>query len=98
MEIEEAINVFLNRGYVEAKGGKIYDGDAWRTSCVTISKMLEEHIDEIKALLHTTQKGKWIEVETNMYTCSKCNHSFRINPEDNHISEFKYCPNCRDPK
>ena len=39
-------------------------------------------------------KAQWIEVDTNMYTCSECCRCFVIVPEDNDISEFNYCPNC----
>lgn len=42
MTKEEAIKVFLSRGYVEVEGGQIYDGNAWRTSCIVISEMLKE--------------------------------------------------------
>lgn len=40
------------------------------------------------------KKARWIEVDTNMYTCSECCRCFTIDPEDNDISEFNYCPNC----
>lgn len=39
--------------------------------------------------------GRWIETNTNEYTCSKCSHCFTLVPEDNHISQFHYCPYCR---
>ena len=42
MTIEEAKEIFLNRGYIQVKGGKIYDGDKWRESVVVISKWLEQ--------------------------------------------------------
>lgn len=42
MTIEEAKEVFLNRGYIQVKGGRIYDGDKWRESVFVISKWLEQ--------------------------------------------------------
>ena len=42
MTYEEAKRVFLDRGYVEADGGTIYDPDAWRNACSKISKVLEQ--------------------------------------------------------
>ena len=42
MTNEEAKEVFLNRGYIQVKGGRIYDGDKWRQSIVVISKWLEQ--------------------------------------------------------
>ena len=42
MTKEEAKEIFLNRGYVQVKGGRIYDGDKWRESVVVISKWLEQ--------------------------------------------------------
>lgn len=48
----------------------------------------------IKALGYKPEIGHWIKVDTNMYTCSNCSNCFSLIPEDNHISQFKYCPNC----
>jgi hypothetical protein len=42
MTNEEAKEIFLNRGYIQVKGGRIYDGDKWRESVVVISKWLEQ--------------------------------------------------------
>ena len=39
--------------------------------------------------------GYWIEVDTNEYACSECNHCFSIVPEDNSIEEYKFCPHCK---
>lgn len=41
------------------------------------------------------KEGYWIEVDTNEYTCSECNHCFSIVPEDNSIEEYKFCPHCK---
>lgn len=41
-----------------------------------------------------SETGKWIKVDTNMYSCSNCSHCFTIVPEDNNISQFKWCPHC----
>ena len=38
--------------------------------------------------------GTWLEVDTNMYSCDKCNNCFTLVPEDNNISQFNYCPKC----
>ena len=37
---------------------------------------------------------KWLEMNTNEYACSKCSKSVTINPQDNSIDEFNYCPFC----
>lgn len=42
MTLVEAKEIFLNRGYIQVKGGRIYDGDKWRESVVVISKWLEQ--------------------------------------------------------
>ena len=41
------------------------------------------------------ETGRWIETNTNEYTCSKCSHCFTLVPEDNRIFQFNYCPHCR---
>lgn len=51
--------------------------------------------DDLPPIIPQQEIGQWIEMDTNMYTCSKCSHCFTLVPEDNHISQFKYCPNCR---
>lgn len=59
--------------------------------------LLRRDRDIIRALppvKPTRNKGKWIEVDTNMYTCSNCSHCFEIVPEVNSIHQFKCCPNC----
>lgn len=62
-------------------------------------KFILELLDENKLLVETLndcsrKRGKWIEVDTNMHTCSNCSHCFTITPEDNQIWQFNYCPNC----
>lgn len=53
-------------------------------------------IDKYKeSVTPTCKKGHWIEVDTNMYTCSNCSHCFEIVPEVNSIHQFKCCPNCK---
>ena len=52
-------------------------------------------IRDLPSVTPTHKKGKWIEVDTNMYTCSNCSHCFTLVPEDNQIQEFKCCPNCK---
>ena len=42
MTIEEAKEVFINRGYVNVKGGTIFDGDKWRQSVEVITEWLKE--------------------------------------------------------
>lgn len=54
-----------------------------------------DHSARVLAQLPIANAGQWIKVDTNMYTCSNCSHCFTLVPEDNHISQFKYCPNCR---
>lgn len=51
-------------------------------------------LEELPPVKPTRNKGKWIEVDTNMYTCSNCSHCFEIVPEVNSIHQFKCCPNC----
>jgi len=42
MTREEARKVFLSRGYIEVKGGSIFDANKWRESCRVISEWLLE--------------------------------------------------------
>ena len=42
MTFSEARDLFLNRGYVEVKGGTIYDADKWRELCRIIPEWLEQ--------------------------------------------------------
>ena len=42
MTIEEAIEVFINRGYVNVKDGIIYNGSKWRQSVEVITKWFKE--------------------------------------------------------
>lgn len=42
MTREEAKEVFINRGYVNVKGGTIFDGDKWRQSVEVITEWLKE--------------------------------------------------------
>jgi hypothetical protein len=58
-------------------------------------KEITTSIISLPPAMPTPKKGKWIEVDTNRYTCSNCSHCFTIIPEDNRIEEFKCCPNCR---
>ena len=69
------------------------------TKCIATVKFSKEDMQELvnekmKEIVVERKKGKWIKVDTNMYTCSNCSHCFTIVPEDNQIQEFKYCPNC----
>ena len=58
------------------------------------SAVVMKWIFDAPSVTPTHKKGKWIEVDTNRYTCSECCRCFTIDPEDNDISEFNYCPNC----
>ena len=40
MTLEDAIKIFINRGYVEIENGQIFDGDAWRNCYKVISDAL----------------------------------------------------------
>lgn len=42
MTREEAKKVFINRGYVNVKGGIIFDGNKWRQSVEVITEWLKE--------------------------------------------------------
>ena len=58
-------------------------------------ELLKESYKELLPVTPKQRSGKWVEVDTNIYSCSKCNHCFTIVPEDNNISQFIFCPNCR---
>lgn len=42
MTREEAKEIFINRGYVNVKGGTFFDGDKWRQSVEVITEWLKE--------------------------------------------------------
>lgn len=42
MTFAEAREVFINRGWIKVKGGKVYDGNKWRDACNIISEWLEQ--------------------------------------------------------
>lgn len=62
--------------------------------CTNREGLLFKDIQALPPVTSTRKKGKWIEVNTNMYTCSNCSHCFTIVPEDNQIQQFNFCPNC----
>ena len=41
MTNDEAKQIIIDRGYIQVKGGRIYDGDKWREAIDVISKMFE---------------------------------------------------------
>ena len=58
MTREEAIEIFLNRGWIKVEGGTYFDGDKWREAIMVISdyfrneyKALEQEpiLDKIRA-------------------------------------------------
>lgn len=62
---------------------------------IKCTKEIAEWLEDYKRLLAQQPNiGYWREVDTNEYTCSNCNYTFSIVPEDNSIEEYKYCPNC----
>ena len=52
MTIEEAIEIFLNRGWIKADGGTYFDGDKWREAIMIISdyfrKEYKSESEEVK--------------------------------------------------
>ena len=59
MTKEEAREIFLNRGYIQVKGGRIYDGDKWRESVVVISKWLEQEPSDDMVSRGVFEQVKW---------------------------------------
>lgn len=52
MNVEEAKEVFINRGFIpDINGKKYFDGDAWRLACHVLRQMF---IDEKKEADNTT--------------------------------------------
>lgn len=52
-------------------------------------------VDETYQLEYERVTGHWIDVDANLYACSKCSNGLRIDPMDNSITQMKYCPFCR---
>lgn len=44
MTIEEAREIFINRGYEQVDGGSIYNPDKWRESVIVISDWLQQEL------------------------------------------------------
>ena len=62
MTREEAKEVFINRGYVNVKGGTIFDGDKWRQSVEVITEWLKEQpcADAVSRELVKKDIARWI--------------------------------------
>lgn len=72
-----------------------HDEDAPNNITEVTLGSVRNFVKDFTSVTPIRKKGKWIEVDTNMYTCSNCSHCFTIVPEDNRIQQFRYCPNCR---
>lgn len=43
MELEQAIKIFIDRGYINVENGIIFDGNKWREACERLTKAFEEN-------------------------------------------------------
>ena len=95
--IEEAVKLFKQEPCEKAVNEGAVKNVLSRQKFVSYEAYLRciAEIDNLPPATSTCKKGKWIKVDTNMYTCSNCSHCFTIVPEDNQIQQFKYCPNCK---
>lgn len=59
-----------------------------------IKKMSKEDFIDLPSVATIRPKGRWRNVDTNMYACSKCSHVLTIDPLDNSILEMNTCPFC----
>ena len=98
MTREEAIKVFLDRGWITLEGGTYFDGDKWREAIMVISDYFRK---EYKALEQEPKTGHWIEhpeIETStpeylmFYKCSECGDKQCFCKSDFHKKHF--CNNC----
>ncbi len=92
---EDAISrqAVLDAMYKLCDTGETLKENPWRDNLHI--DVITDAINDLPSVTPQPKTGHWIEVETNMYTCSNCGHCFSIVPKDNSIKQYKYCPNCK---
>lgn len=102
MTREEAIQIFLDRGWIKLENGTYFDGSKWREAIMVISDYFR---NEYKALEHEPRKEHWehgkelckeyqgkllVDVIYADWHCSNCGYVIKgtVKPK------WNYCPNC----
>ena len=57
-------------------------------------EIAENILIKLSSVTTIRPKGRWRNVDTNMYACNKCSHVLTIDPLDNSILEMNTCPFC----
>ena len=89
MTREEAIEIFLNRGWIEVEGGTYFDGDKWREAIMVIS---DYFLNEYRAL---EQEPKWIPVSERLpetFSFVNCTCHSLIDDREDWAVETVYIP------
>ena len=81
--------------YINAlkKCAKEHENDRTSTGHIIVSDLCRDTANLLETL-EQKPKTNWVEVDVNMYACSKCSHVLTINTLDNSISEMNFCPFC----